>query len=130
MEEAIKNRIILILAIVTIIFFVISIGSCSNARRMRLIRDGEMAKRLDIEEKFAKFSQEKAGTEENLKAKEKELEEEKAGHGATKKDLVQEQLINQSLKEELTKVTKLKEAIEEDLKEALVTNKSAKSKMK
>ena len=130
MEEAIKNRIILILAIVTIIFFVISIGSCSKARQMRLIREDEMAKRLDVEAEFAKFSQEKAGLDEKLKAKEKELEEEKASHVATKKDLLQEQLISQSLKEELTKVTKLKEALEEDLKEALVANKSAKSKMK
>lgn len=128
MEETIKNRIILVLAILSAIFFIGTINSCSNAYRQKSARDKEMAARLDLEEKMNKFAQEKAATEEKLKAKEKELEEEMAAHQSTKKALVQEQLVNQSLKEELQKVTKLKEALEEDLKEALVQGKSAKSK--
>ena len=87
-----------------------------------------MAARLDLEEKVNKFAQGKATVEENLNTVNKELEEEKAAHQATKKALVQEQLMNQSLKEELQKTTKLKEALEEDLKEALVHAKPTKSK--
>lgn len=128
MEENLRNRIILILAIFNIIFFILTINSCNSAHRQKIARDKEMATRLDLEEKMGKFSQEKNSITEKLKAKEKEFEEEKSAHDTTKKALVQEQLINESLKEELQKVTKLKEALEEDLKEALVKSKSAKPK--
>lgn len=130
MEESLKTRIILILGILSVIFFITSVGSCSGSRRVQLLRDSEMAKRLDAEEKLNKAAQDKTRAEEKSSLKEKELEEEKAAHQATKKALVQEQLVNQSLKEELQKVSKLKEALEEDLKEALVAGKTSKHKTK
>ena len=123
MEEGIKNRIILILVIATAIFFIGTVGSCSNVGRMRLSRDKEMATRLDLEEKMNKFTEEKTALETKLSNLTQELDEDKAAHQATKKALLQEQLVNQSLKEEIQKVTKLKEALEEDLKEALVAEK-------
>lgn len=123
MEENLKNRIILILAILSLIFFLASLGSCANVRRLKAIRDKEMFSRLDLEEKMSKFMQEKQAAEEKLKALTQELDEEKVAYQASKKALLQEQLVNQSLKEELQKVTKLKEALEEDLKEALVSGK-------
>lgn len=126
MEEAFKNRFILILGVLSALLFVITVGSCTNAIRQKGARDKEMFARLDLEEKMSKFSQEKTSLEEKLKAKDKDLEEENAILQATKKALVQEQLVNQSLKEELSKVTKLKDALEEDLKQALVTGKKAK----
>jgi hypothetical protein len=128
MEESVKDKVILILSILAIIFFVSTIGSCNNAYRQKVARDKEMGTRLDLEEKMSKVMQERTVIEGKVTAKDKELEEEKAAHQATKKALVQEQLVNQSLKEELQKVTKLKEALEEDLKEALVTSKSTKNK--
>ncbi|MDD2689773.1 MAG: hypothetical protein PHT41_06465 [Candidatus Omnitrophica bacterium] len=128
MEENIKNRVILILGVLTILFFIVTINSCNNAYRQKTARDKEMATRLDLEERMNKFSQEKNSIVEKLKTAESALEEEKAAAEATKKALVQEQLINQSLKEELQKVTKLKDALEEDLKEALVRSKSTKPK--
>lgn len=128
MEESLKNRVILILAISTVIFFISTVSSCSNAHRQRVSRDKEMAARLDREEKLNKLEREKTGIDAKLNSLNQALEEEKAAHQATKKSLVQEQLVNQSLKEELQKVTKLKEALEEDLKEALVAGKAAKSK--
>lgn len=112
----------------TIIFFIIALGSCSSTNRLKNIRDKEISARSDLEEQVNRFSQEKAGLEEKLKEKEKELEEEKASHEVLKKALAQEQLVSQSLKEELDKVSKLKEALEEDLKEALVSGRSTKSK--
>lgn len=128
MEDIFKNRVILILGILTIIFFVLTIGSCSNAYQLKRARNKEMVTRLDAEEKLSKFAQEKTIMEEKLNKVTEELEEEKVASTATKKALLQEQLINQSLKEELQKVIKLKEALEEDLKEALVTGKSVKPK--
>jgi hypothetical protein len=128
MEGTIKNRIILVLVILTAIFFVATVNSCSNIYRQKAARDKEMAVRLDLEEKMNKFVQEKTASEEKMNTANKQLEEEKTAHQATKKALEQEQLVNQTLKEELQRISKLKEALEEDLKEALVKNKSAKSK--
>lgn len=125
MEETIKNRIILILAVLALILFMATISSCSNAYREKSARDKEMAARLDLEEKMSSFSQEKTILEEKLSAKEKELAEEEAAHQMAENALAQEKLINQSLQEELVKITKLKETLEEDLKEALVAGKSA-----
>ncbi|MDP2941427.1 MAG: hypothetical protein Q8N85_04140 [Candidatus Omnitrophota bacterium] len=130
MEESLKTRIILILGVLSAILLIICVGSCSGSRRVQNVRDSEMAKRLDAEEKLSKTLQEKNKSDEKLALREKELEEEKAAHQATKKALVQEQLVNQSLKEELQKVSKLKEALEDDLKEALVAGKAAKHKTK
>jgi len=127
MEESLRTRIVLIFAISSALFLIIAVGSCSSAHRMQIVRDSEMARRLDLEEKLSKLQQENALLTEKMKAKDKELNEGQA----TNKALVQEQLVNQSLKEELAKVTKLKEALEEDLKEALVSGKvKAKTNMR
>jgi uncharacterized protein YaaN involved in tellurite resistance len=128
MEENIKNRLILILAILTLIFFMGSVGSCANAHRQKLARDKEMLTRLDLEEKMSNFVNEKASFEEKIDTLSKELEKKETELQETKKALVQEQLINKSLSEDLEKVTKLKDALEENLKEALVKDKSTKSK--
>jgi chromosome segregation ATPase len=128
MEEGIKNRIILILVVLNIIFLVVTGGSCNNSIRQRKAFEKEMAIRLDLDEKISKLSQDTAAYEGKVNSLNQALEEEKAAHQATKKALVQEQLVNQSLKEEIERVTKLKEALEEDLKEALVTGKSKASK--
>jgi uncharacterized protein YlxW (UPF0749 family) len=128
MEESFKNRIILILGILTVIFFIGTVSSCSNAKRQKVARDKEMAARLDLEEKMNKFGQEKLALEKKINALSQELSEEQASHETTKKALLQEQLVNESLKKEVLKLTKLKEKLEEDLKEALVTSKSAQSK--
>ncbi len=121
MEEAIRNRIILILSILTVIFFIGTVSSCGAARNQKIRRDKEMATRLDLEEKVSKLENKIA----NLT---QEIQQEKAAHEATRKALLEVQLISQTANEELQKVTKLKEALEEDLKDALVKGKSSKSK--
>jgi len=126
MEEVLKNRLVVILSVLTAIFFFATLSSCNSAMRQKTARDKEMSARLQLEEKINKFSSEKSALEEKAKAKEKEAEEAKQSFETTKKILVQERLINASLKEELQKVTKLKENLESDLKNALVTEKKAK----
>lgn len=128
MEEGVKNRIILILSILVVIFFIGTLGSCSNAHKLKTVRDKEMALRLDSEEKMNKLMQEKKLLEEKLNKQTQELEEERLANQSNRKALTQEQLVNQSLKEELEKIVKLKEKLEEDLKEALVADKQAKSR--
>ena len=106
MEDSLKNRILIILAILSSVFFFGTLSSCNSAMRQKAGRDKEMAARLQLEEKMNKFSQERSALEEKAKAKEKEAEEAKATLEETKKILVQEQLKNQSLTDELQKVTK------------------------
>lgn len=124
MEENIKNKVIILLVLLTGIFLVMSFGSCNNSRKQKLSRDKEMAMRLDLEEKLSKLSQGKNNLEQDFKNISKNLEEEKIAQDIIKKALSQEQLANQNLKEELEKVTKLKETLEAGLKEALAANKT------
>jgi hypothetical protein len=119
MEENIKGRAIIVLAALSAILFVLNIASCASSISQGSARKKEMAQRMELEEKFSKYNQEKAVVIEKVKAKDKELEEEKAVHLATKKALAQEQMISQSLKEDLQKITKLKETLEEELKQNL-----------
>lgn len=128
MEEAIKNRIIAILALLAVIMCIGWVSSCVDSGQYKKGRQEEISKRLDAEEKMSKLAQEKPALEEKIKAREKELTEEKLAHQATLKLLEQEQLVNISLKDELLKVTRLKETLEENLKEALAQNKSVKPK--
>lgn len=128
MEDSLKDRLIIILAILSAIFFLGTLKSCDSARRERLARDKEMARRMELEEKASGFAQDKTVVDNELKNVTSALEEEKAAHQATKKALLQEQLVNQSLKEELQKLIKLKEALEEDLKDALVESRKSRVK--
>jgi predicted Holliday junction resolvase-like endonuclease len=128
MEETLKNRLILILGILTVICFFSTVSSCVNAQRHRSARDKEMLTRLDLEEKMNKAGQERQVLEKKLTAISQELAQEKSIHDTTKKELLQEKAVAQSLKEELGKVTKLKDKLEDDLKEALVAVKAAQTK--
>lgn len=124
MEENIKNRAILILAILTIIFLMGAIRSCSTGGKLKttLIElDKEKAVSWDSEQKMNELKKEK-------EAFAKELEDTKTENETAKKALLQEQLVSESLKEELQKVTKLKEALEDDLKDALVKDKTKSAK--
>ncbi len=128
MEDVLKNRIILALSILTVIFVIIGASSCIAARNSKLALDKEKAASWDMEQKANKFTQEKTVLDKKLADLSKDIEAEKTLHESTKKALVQEQMINNSLKEELHKMTKLKEALETDLKEALTAAKAAKPK--
>jgi DNA-directed RNA polymerase sigma subunit (sigma70/sigma32) len=125
-DEALKNRIVIILAVLSVVFFFGTLSSCSSAMRQKAAHDKEMAARLALEEKMSKFSQDKSALEEKAKAKEKEAQELKDALEATKKALLQDQLVNQSLKEELEKVTKPKDALGENSKETATGDKKPK----
>ncbi len=107
-----KDKIIVGLAAVTLLLFILNIGSCINAYNQNALRKKEMLQRMDLEEKSGRVIQERTGLAQELEAKNKELAEEKANFEAAKKRLIQEQLVSESLKSELEKVTKLKEALE------------------
>jgi hypothetical protein len=125
-DAALKNRIVIILAILSVVFFLGTLSSCSSAIRQKAAHDKEMVARLALEEKTSKYAQEKSVLEEKAKAKENQVQELKVALETVKKALVQDQLVSQSLKEELQKVTKLKETLEEQLKQAIVNGKKPK----
>lgn len=125
MEETIKSRIILVLAILTLIFFIGTVSSCSSAYRNKLAQDKEIVKRMDLEEKLNKISQEKAKQEEKCTAARKELEEKKDDLQTAKNALAEERQVNKSLREDLDKTARLKEALEQDLREALIQSKGS-----
>jgi type II secretory pathway pseudopilin PulG len=126
MDEAIKNRIVIILAVLATIFFFSTLSSCNNATRQKAARDKEMAARLALEEKTSKYVQERSALEEKTKAKEKEVQELKSALATVQKSLVQEQLVSQSLKEELEKATKLKDIPEKSSGQVLTDGKKSK----
>lgn len=101
-----KNRVVIILAVLAAGFFLAAIGSYNNALRQKAGRDKEMASRLQMEEKMSKFFQEKSALEEKIKSKEGEAEEAREELEETKEALAQQQLENQGLKEELQKIDK------------------------
>lgn len=120
MEESIKNRVILILAILSAIFFVGTMHSCGTSAKLKNALtqlDKEKSVSWDAEQKMSELKEQKA-------AADKQIDDAKGQADAAQKALLQEQLITKSLKEELDKITQLKEKLEEDLKEALVENKS------
>ena len=126
MNEALKDRIVIILAVLLAVFFFGTLSSCSSALRQKKARDKEMIARLALEEKTSKYVQEKSTLEEKVKAKESQVEELTVSLETVKKALVQDQLVNASLKEELQKVTKLKETLEEESRQALANGKKTK----
>ena len=71
MEENIKGRAIIILAILTLLLFILNIGSCASSFSQGSARRKEMAQRMDLEEKFGKLNQEKAAVIDKLKVKDK-----------------------------------------------------------
>jgi hypothetical protein len=126
MEESLKNRIILILSVLTLIFFIGTVGSCSSAYKKRSDYNNEMRLRLDKEEELLKVKREKTACMVAVDNLRKTLDEEKELTKSLKNDLLQEQLVNQNLKEELQKITKMNETLENGLKEASGKNKARK----
>lgn len=105
MEETIKNRFILILVILTSIFFIATVSSCASGVKFKSAYDKEMYSRINLEEKIEKITQEKTGLENDLNKLAKELEQEKDLYEETKKELQKEQLVTKSLKDELLKIS-------------------------
>lgn len=123
MNESAKNRLIIALSILCVLFLLASIKSCSNAYRQKGARDKEMANRLDLEEKTSGLVRDKQIADEKLSAKEKELAQEAAARQAAQKALEQEQTACQSLKDELQKANSAKIAAEEQIKQLTSKNK-------
>jgi len=123
MEEAFKGRVLLGLSLVSLIFIVSTVASCSKVGQLQKVRQQENERRFDAEANLDKLTKNMSANDQKLATLAQDLDSAKTELDTVKKTLLQEQLVNQSLKEELAKVNKLKETLEENLKEALVANK-------
>jgi hypothetical protein len=121
MSEDIRGKLFPILVLLALVFLITTIKSCGSIQKQKNMKDKEMYARLEAEEKLQDV---KKGGDIQLLAKNKELQDEKASHEATKKLLDQERSVNKDLKEELDKITKVKEVLEDELKDVLAGSKS------
>ena len=115
-ESGLKNRVIIILTIICAILFLVTVGSCSNARRQSLSRENERGKRFELEEKFSSFNEEKADLEEQLNTAKADLQDQETKYHELEDELTQEHQRTEELQEELEKISALKDAQEADLK--------------
>ncbi len=121
MEESVKNRIIVIIIILNIIFLLLWVEAGMSLGRYKKAVNTKAALTMELEEKNAKLEKEKSELSRELEKAVIRLSDEKSSLEDTRKELSQEQLAEQALKVELEKVARLKETLEKDLKEALTT---------
>ena len=126
--EAFKNRVVVILGVLNIIFLLVAVNSCMQGKKCIDVKHKEEILRYDKEQELNKISNEKSAIEEKLRRAETDVTQGKASAETAQKALLQEQLVNKSLKAEIDKLSKLKDALEQDLKNALVSGKSEKPK--
>jgi septal ring factor EnvC (AmiA/AmiB activator) len=119
MQEATKNKLLLILSVVAVLFFLGMAKSCGDAYLQKKMRDKEIARRLDLEEKLDRINRDKGIDSDKLKGLNAELEMQKNARQEAETALVQQQLEAKELQEELEKINQQKKALEEDLQEAL-----------
>ncbi len=118
MEINNKNRIILVLSILCVLFLIGMVKSCGDAYLHKKLRDKEIARRLDLEEKLDKINRDKMSEGDKLKGLNEELEAQKGAREQAEKALTEEQQVRQGLKEELDKANKEKQSLGESLKSA------------
>ncbi len=119
MEEIVKNRIMALLGISAVIFFLLFLGANGNLIRQKNNAAQKSARVMDLENEVVTLEKEKSRLSEDQKKSQAQLAEEQASHASTKEKLSQELVAEQALKVELERVTRLKETLEKDLKEAL-----------
>ena len=121
-EDTLKDRIILVVSILCLIFFIWAVGVSNELGKQKNGLQGEIRKRLVFEEENINLLKEKAGFKDNARELTSQLEEATAKLAATEQVLADEQAANKIIADELNKMDMLKQALEEDLKEALVNS--------
>jgi hypothetical protein len=124
--DVLKNRIVIVLGILNVIFMLIAVNSCSQSKKCIDAKHKEEIMRYDAQQELNKISRDKLSIEEKMRLAETSLSQATAAAETAQKALLQEQLVNKSLKVEIEKVSRLKDALEQDLKNALVSGKSEK----
>lgn len=125
MEDDIRGKLFPIMVLLTLVFLVTTVRSCGTIQKQKSLKEKEMSAKLDAEEELSEI---KKSRDVQILVKDKELQDEKNSHEATRRILDQERLVNKELRSELDKITKVKEVLEEELKDVLVSSKSKNKK--
>jgi len=126
--DALKNRIVIVLGVLNVIFLLIAVNSCSQSKKCIDVKRKEEIMRYDAERELNRVSSDKAAFEEKMLKAEAALAQASGAAESAQNALTQEQLVNKSLKAEIAKLSRLKDALEQDLKNALGSGKSEKSR--
>jgi uncharacterized membrane protein YhiD involved in acid resistance len=126
--DALKNRIVIVLGVLNVVFLLIAVNSCSQCKKCIDVKRKEEIMRYDAERELNRVSNDKAAFEEKMLKAEAALTQASGAAESAQKAFAQEQLVNKSLKAEIAKLSRLKDALEQDLKNALGSGKSEKSK--
>jgi len=119
MDDKVKGRVVMILSVVALIFFILWLGALKELSRQKRLAVDKAALSMELEEKNAKLEKEKADLSGELKSTQTQLVGEKAAHEITKKTLSQEQVAENALKVELERVTRVNEKLENNSQEVL-----------
>jgi len=119
-EQQLKERILFICIIFTIISLILAISLGVTARRNKVKFQKEMALRIELEENLENSKFVFSALEEEIKKLQNQVNAQKEAYQRIEEELEEEQLVSKALKEELMKTNKLKEVLENNLKEALV----------
>ena len=109
-----KNRIIIILAVLNVIFLLNTVDLYTKSKKCIAVKRKEEILRYDAEKDLNKVTNDKLVIESKMQKAEAAL--------------LQEQLINKGLNEQVDELSKLNEALKQDLKNAMVSGKSEKTK--
>jgi CHASE3 domain sensor protein len=118
MRVNLKDRIILLLSLLTIILFISSIGSYQNLSKQRKLANHEISKRMESEEKIVNLSNRNKDLEQQLNRLQAALSTERTNYKSDTRALNNEIL---RLKDELEKTIQLKESLREQLRQSAVS---------
>ncbi|MGD9014759.1 MAG: hypothetical protein PVI33_01880 [Candidatus Omnitrophota bacterium] len=116
MKEDLKNKIIVALGLLMVIFFISSIGAYQGLIRQKNLANQEMRTRMELEERVISLSDTNAVAQQKIKQLEGKLDQQETDYQQAN------QVLNQQiteLKQQLETITKLKERLEQDLGEVL-----------
>lgn len=110
MKGNIKNKIILVLSLSTLIFFIFLINSYQNEAKQKKLFSQEVNRRIDLEAGVSALSKRNKNLEEKIKKLEELINKEKATSHAVQEELRGEIL---ELEGKLQTMSKIKERLEQ-----------------
>lgn len=128
MDENVKDKVILALAVACALLFFGMISSCSKSRQTMIAREKEMSIRFDAQAEVYNMQKEKTALENKLQKAQDAVKSAKSVSDSVQKSLDQEKAINQELRAEIDRLAGLNASLEEQLKNANAARSGRQSK--
>ncbi|MFQ5680537.1 MAG: hypothetical protein ACE5GG_00560 [Candidatus Omnitrophota bacterium] len=120
LNEAIKNRIILVLGILCVILFFWAVGATRGFLKQKGLSQEEIRTRLEVEEENINLSKERSLLSAKAKQLGLDLQKQATEYQQTKDLLEKQRKESDRLREEMERLSRFKQALEENLKDALM----------